>query len=187
MDAIHLELWQLIALGAGALAMVLLIAILAVVAKRNQDERQRLNELEDDLNESIRAVQAALSQQSLGLREEQLRTLQAIGDSLAGLLNRSADQQNKQFSLWQQSAYEHDRSQDGRQARMYQLTEESLGRFEQRMKPWTRRWSRSCARTRFASSTCARRWKNRCPSSGPRTPRSWTKCAAPWTRSCRTP
>ncbi len=134
MDAIHLELWQLIALGAGALAMVLLIAILAVVAKRNQDERQRLNELEDDLNESIRAVQAALSQQSLGLREEQLRTLQAIGDSLAGLLNRSADQQNKQFSLWQQSAYEHDRSQDGRQARMYQLTEESLGRFEQRMK-----------------------------------------------------
>ncbi len=134
MEISLLEWWQLGALGGLAIVIVLLIAVLALVSKRNLEERRRMSELEDDLADRFRALQGTLSQQSLGLREEQLRTLQAIGDSLAGLLNRSSDQQNKQFSLWQQNAYEQDRTQDGRQARMYQLTEESMGRFEQRMK-----------------------------------------------------
>lgn len=127
------EPWQLIMLGALGLILMLLIIILVVVSRRNHND-QHLRDIEDELEESFRAMQAALSQQSLGQREEQLRTLQAIGDSLAGLINRGADQQSSVFATWQQNAYERDRSQDGRQVRMYQMTEESLGKFEQRMR-----------------------------------------------------
>lgn len=127
------EPWQMILLGTLGLILLLLIIILVVVSRRNHDDRH-LRDIEDELEEGFRAMQAALSQQSLGQREEQLRTLQAIGDSLAGLINRGADQQNSVFSAWQQNAYERDRTQDGRQVRMYQLTEESLGKFEQRMR-----------------------------------------------------
>lgn len=123
----------MILLGTLGLILLLLIIILVVVSRRNHDDRH-LRDIEDELEEGFRAMQAALSQQSLGQREEQLRTLQAIGDSLAGLINRGADQQNSVFSAWQQNAYERDRTQDGRQVRMYQLTEESLGKFEQRMR-----------------------------------------------------
>jgi DNA recombination protein RmuC len=128
-----LQRWLYVAFGALALIALLLIVVLIVVSKRNRDERRRLEDMEYALQDALRTLQASLSQQSLSQREEQLRTLQAIGDSLAGLINRGGDQQSKQFSMWQQNAYEHDRSQEGRQARMYQLTEESLAKFEQRM------------------------------------------------------
>ena len=133
MDLRTAEPWQLLALGALGLILLLLIIILAVVLRKNKYDHQ-LRDMQDELEDGFHALQAALGQQSLSQREEQLRTLQTIGDSLAGLINRGADQQNSLFSAWQQNTFEHDRAQDGRQARMYQLTEESLGKFEQRMR-----------------------------------------------------
>lgn len=126
--------WQLLLLGTLMLILLLLAVLLVAVARRSTNDRRQLQAMEDELDEGFRALQGALNQQSLGQREEQLRTLQAIGDSLAGLINRGADMQNTLFGTWQQNAYEHDRSLDGRQARMYQLTEESLGKYELRMK-----------------------------------------------------
>ena len=128
------EPWQWIVPGALGLVLILLFILLGMVARRSRDDRNHLRDVEDELEEGFRNMQSTLGQQSLSQREEQLRTLQAIGDSLAGLINRGSDQQNSQLAAWQQNAYEHDRSQDGRQARMYQLTEESLGKFEQRMR-----------------------------------------------------
>ncbi|MDD3212529.1 MAG: DNA recombination protein RmuC [Eubacteriales bacterium] len=133
MSITGLELWQAAALGGLAIITVLLAVVLIVLAVRGRTQRRRLNEMEDELAGAISALQTTLIQQNMGQREEQMRTLQSVGDSLAGLINRGTDQQGKQFSLWQQSAYEHDRALDGRQARMYQITEESLNKFEQRM------------------------------------------------------
>ena len=129
----NMEPWQLLMLAGLALVALLLIAVLVAVARRGASDRHALHEIEDELDEGFRAMQAALSQQSLGQREEQLRSLQAIGDSLAGLINRGTDMQNNLFGAWQQNAYEHDRSLDARQVRLHQLTEESLGKFETRM------------------------------------------------------
>ncbi len=129
-----LQPWQLLALGALGLTLILLIVVLVVSLKRNRDERVRLNAMENELDEAYRSLEAELSRQSLAQREEQLKTLQKMGDSLAGLIGRGSEQQNSQFSLWQQGTYEHDRAADVRQARMYQMTEESLARFELRMK-----------------------------------------------------
>lgn len=131
---LNLEIWQWAALGALALNLVLLVVILAIVSRRNHMEQRKLAELADDLYDTLRNLQADNAQQSLGQREEQLRMLQSIGDSLASLLNRGAEQQGQQFSLWQQNAYEHDHATDNRQARMYQMVEENLGKFELRMK-----------------------------------------------------
>jgi len=134
MDFSTLPPWQMVLLGGLAISVILLLIILVVCSRRNLGERRQLDNMRDELEEATRALEAEIARQSLSQREEQLKTLQKIGDSLADLINRGADQQSSQFSLWQQSAYEHDRASDGRQARMYQMTEESLAKFEQRMK-----------------------------------------------------
>ena len=129
-----LEPWQIWLFGALLLVLLMTFGALMATLRRGANDRRRLEQMEDELDEGFRSMQAALNQQSLGQREEQLRSLQMIGDSLAGLINRGADMQNNQFGTWQQSAYEHDRALEGRQARMYQMTEESLSKFDQRMK-----------------------------------------------------
>jgi len=126
--------WQMILLAGIGLTVLLLLILLVLAARRSRDDRRHLRDVEDELEEGFRALESALSQQSLSQREEQLRTLQTIGDSLAGLLNRGTEQQNSQLAAWQRNTLEQDRAQDGRMARMYQLTEESLARFEQRMR-----------------------------------------------------
>ena len=96
----NMEPWQLHMLAGLALVALLLIAVLVAVARRGASDRHALHEIEDELDEGFRAMQAVLSQQSLGQREEQLRALQAIGDSLAGLINRGTDMQNSLFGAW---------------------------------------------------------------------------------------
>ena len=134
MDLSTLQPWQMALLGGLAISVILLVIILVVVSRRNLGERRQLDEMRDELEETTRALETEIDRLSLAQREEQLKSLQKIGDSLANLINRGTDQQSSQFALWQQSAYEHDRASDGRQARMYQITEESLAKFEQRMK-----------------------------------------------------
>ena len=133
MDFTGLTPWQLIMLAGLLIVALLLIVVLMVITRRGTSDRRYLRELENELDEGFRSLQAELNAQSLGQREEQLRTLQAIGDSLAGLINRGTDMQNTLFGAWQQSAFEHDRALDGRQARLHQMTEENLGKFEVRM------------------------------------------------------
>jgi len=134
MELQDMEPWQILVLAALVVAVFLLMVLLMVVTRRGAGDQKQLRVLENDLDEGFRQMEAALAQQSLAQREEQLRTLQMIGDSLAGLINRGTDVQNNILNTWQQSAYEQERSQDTRQARMYQLTEESLGKIDLRMK-----------------------------------------------------
>ena len=110
--------WQMILLAGIGLTVLLLLILLVLAARRSRDDRRHLRDVEDELEEGFRALESALSQQSLSQREEQLRTLQTIGDSLAGLLNRGTEQQNSQLAAWQRNTLEQDRAQDGRMARM---------------------------------------------------------------------
>ena len=80
--------WQLVMLAGLLMVALLTVALLMAVTRRSVNDRRTIRELENELDEGFRAMQAALNAQSLGQREEQLRTLQAIGDSLAGLINR---------------------------------------------------------------------------------------------------
>ena len=134
MELQDMEPWQILVLAALVVAVFLLMVLLMVVTRRGAGDQKQLRMLENELDDGFRQMEVALAQQSLAQREEQLRTLQMIGDSLAGLINRGTDVQNNILNTWQQSAYEQERSQDTRQARMYQLTEESLGKIDLRMK-----------------------------------------------------
>ena len=107
------ELWQWLALGMLALLCVFAAAALISLLKKRD---------ESSLDENLRSMQAALSEDGFRQREELLRTLQTINEGLSGTLNRSAEHQVNQFS-----------AQEVRQARMYSFTEESLNKFEQRM------------------------------------------------------
>ena len=118
MDLSTLLPWQIALFTGLAISVLLMLILLVVVTRRNLGERRQLDEMRDELEEATRALGTEIDRLSLAQREEQLKSLQKIGDSLANLINRGADQQSSQFSLWQQSAYEHDRSTDGRQARM---------------------------------------------------------------------
>ncbi|HPF88696.1 MAG TPA: DNA recombination protein RmuC [Candidatus Limiplasma sp.] len=107
------EVWQWLVLAMLALIGILAVAVLVLLAKKKKDIT---------LEDGIRTLQAALNEESLRQREEQLRTLQSINDSISGILNRNAEQQATQSE-----------AQDARQARMYSFTQESLNKFEQRM------------------------------------------------------
>ena len=135
--------WQLVLLAGIGLTVLLLLILIALTTRRSRDDRHHLRDVEDELEEGFRALENALGQQSLSQREEQLRTLQTIGDSLAGLLNRGTEQQNNQLAAWQRNTMEQDRAQDGRTARMYQLTEESLAGLNSGCAALTLRWMRS--------------------------------------------
>jgi DNA recombination protein RmuC len=107
------EIWQWLMLG--MLALLLVLAAPALVASlRKRDDRS--------LEASLRALQASLSEDGLRQREELLRTLQTISDGLSGIVNRGAAQQVAQFE-----------AMDARQARMYNFTQESMGKYELRM------------------------------------------------------
>ncbi|HNW85901.1 MAG TPA: DNA recombination protein RmuC [Candidatus Limiplasma sp.] len=128
-----MEPWQWIVLGALGLIVLLLLWVLAAITRRNRNEAHHLRDVQDELEEGFHALQASLNQQSLSQREEQLRTLQGIGDSLAGLMNRGAEQQSNFLAVWRQNTYEHDRTLESQQASLHRLTEDSLGKFEGRM------------------------------------------------------
>lgn len=107
------EIWQWLMLG--MLALLLVLAAPALVASlRKRDDRS--------LEASLRALQASLCEDGLRQREELLRTLQTISDGLSGIVNRGAAQQVAQFE-----------AMDARQARMYNFTQESMGKYELRM------------------------------------------------------
>ncbi|MFH1879197.1 MAG: DNA recombination protein RmuC, partial [Bacillota bacterium] len=107
------EPWQWLTFGMLALLIVLAAAALIVLLKKREGY---------PLENAFRSLQNTLNEDSLRQREELLRTMQTINEGLSGVLNRSAAQQVNQFEAL-----------DSRQARMYSITQESLGKYELRM------------------------------------------------------
>ncbi|MBN1778581.1 MAG: DNA recombination protein RmuC [Clostridiales bacterium] len=107
------ELWQWLTVGLLVLLVILAAVAIVLLLKRRNGE---------SLESNLRMLQSALSEDGLRQREELLRTLQTINESISGILNRNAEYQVNQFS-----------AQEVRQARMYSFTEESLNKFEKRM------------------------------------------------------
>ncbi len=108
-----LEPWQWLITGLLGLIVILIIAALILLAKRKSG---------DGFTQHLRMLQSALNEDGLRQREELMRTLHAMNESISGNLTRNAEYQVNQFS-----------AQERRQARMYSFTEESLNKFETRM------------------------------------------------------
>jgi len=108
-----LEPWQWLTTGLLALLVILLIAALVLLSKKENG---------NSIEASLRMLHSALSEDGLKQREELLRTLQTINEGISGILGRGAEYQVNQFS-----------AQEARQARMYSFTEESLNKVETRL------------------------------------------------------
>ncbi len=108
-----LEPWQWLITGLLGLIVILIIAALIMLAKRSNG---------DGFTQHLRMLQSTLNEDGLRQREELMRTLHAMNESISGNLTRNAEYQVNQFS-----------AQERRQARMYSFTEESLNKFETRM------------------------------------------------------
>lgn len=111
----------------------LLIALMAMTARRKRETSYWLGEMTDALENGMRGLEGELEQQGLSQREALLRTLQAVNDSLLSTLSNTLQQHSRQLGTLQQQSFDSNQAQEIRQHRMHQITEENLGKFEGRM------------------------------------------------------
>ena len=119
--------------GALLLLIVLLIVLLVISQRRNAEISLHLRDVSNHLEDGMRALENELSQGGLAQREGLYRTMQEVSDSLLGTLNNASQQQATQLRAFQQQAFESGQSQEIRQHRLHQLTEDSLTKFEGRI------------------------------------------------------
>ncbi len=113
--------------------LVLVLVQLVASARRKQENVRSLQEMTDALGDGLHDLESELEQQSLGQREELLRTLQSVNDSLLSTLHNAIQMQSSQLTALQKQSFESDQAQEIRQYRLNQTTEENLSKFEQRM------------------------------------------------------
>ncbi|MEG1890088.1 MAG: DNA recombination protein RmuC [Clostridia bacterium] len=128
-ELLNLGMPMLGVLGLSLLSLVLLV-VLAVVQARQSAYTRRFFERAQAETDDLRD---ALLRQSLEQREELLRSLQQLNDSLfqmvSGVTRAQADQVNALLRQTSESAQGFDQRQQG----MQRITEESLSRIEARM------------------------------------------------------
>ncbi len=113
--------------------LVLVIVLLVASMRRKQETTYWLRQMADALGDGMHDLESELEQQSLGQRAELLSGMQGMGDSLLGTLMAATQQQSMQLSQWQQQSFENAQAQEIRQHRLHGITEDNLGKFEQRM------------------------------------------------------
>ncbi len=119
--------------GALLLLVILLIVLLALSQRRNAEISVRLRDVDDHLNDGMRELDNQLTQNGLEQRESLYRAVQGVNDSLMATLTGVSQQQGAQLSAMQKQSYESGQSQEIRQHRMHQMTEDSLAKFEARI------------------------------------------------------
>ncbi len=126
-------IWMLVAVGFLLVLTVLVAVLMGMTSRRKEETNLWLHEMAAAVADGMHDLESELEQQSLAQREAMLRTLQALNDSLLGTISHTSQQQNQQLGAVQQQNFENSQAQELRQHRMLQMTEENLGKFEQRM------------------------------------------------------
>lgn len=113
--------------------MVCLVILMLLLRSRNSDLREQLHTLDDQMEDGLRELNYQQSQQAMAQREETLRAIQSVGDSVLGNVSAATQTQLSQLSALQKQSAESSQAQEYRQHRLNQTTAESLAKFEQRM------------------------------------------------------
>ena len=119
--------------GITLVVLMLVVFLWAVSAKERRRNDQWLGRLVEDMDNGLTRLESELEQQGMGQREELLRTLQVVHDSLLGTLNSATQLQSNQMNSMQKQTFEGEQAQEIRQHRLHQMTESVLSKFEQRM------------------------------------------------------
>lgn len=132
----ELNTQALILLGIGAAVMTLLvIAIIQLVSasRRSETIMSHLHHIDNMIDDTARDTENAVSHQLMAQREENMRTLQGLNDSLLNTLSNAMQTQNMQFSSIQQQAMDASQALEERQHRMHTMTAENLTKYDQRI------------------------------------------------------
>ena len=129
----QMTFWIPVAAALLAALTVLLIVLLGMFTKRNRETHLWLEEMTETLDVGLRDLTGRVEQQSLGQREELMRSVQAMNESLMVTLNSAIQLQSGQLNALQKQDFENGQAQEVRQHRLHTMTEESLAKFEQRM------------------------------------------------------
>lgn len=123
----------LLCLGLLLLAVILLAAVLIVILHRRGESERGMRELSADMTDRQADLEDALQKQGYEQREELMRAMQRLNESLmhtvAGVTGTQAEQVN---ALIRQS-YDNAQAFDQRQQAMQRITEESLRRLDSRL------------------------------------------------------
>lgn len=124
---------SLVAVGFLLVLLVLVIILLTGFSRQKQETNLWHRDMADAMGDGLHDLEAELTRQSLGQREELLRTMQSVNDSLLSTIMTATQQQASQLNQVQKQSFESSQAQEMRQHRLHHMTEESLGKFEQRM------------------------------------------------------
>lgn len=113
--------------------LALSIVLLVTAKKRKQENKSWLHEMTNAMEEGLNGLAGELAQQGFAQREEMLRSMQSVNDSLLSTLMNATQSQTNQFIAIQKQTFESNQAQETRQHRMHRMTEENLAKFEQRM------------------------------------------------------
>lgn len=114
-------------------AAIVLIALFFAVSRQRRQTARELESLSMDMAERVAGMEEALLRQSLEQREELLRSLQRLNDSLLNMMQSVTRSQGEQVNALLKQSYDNAQAFDQRQQGMQRITEDSLRRFEERM------------------------------------------------------
>lgn len=116
------------------LLLSLVVWMLVLIGRQKKGNIHWISELIEAMNSGMHVMEDELQQHSLAQRAELLQTLHAVDGSLQSTLSGAMQQQSIQLQGMQKQTFESGQAQEMRQHRMFCMTEESLQRFEQRVK-----------------------------------------------------
>lgn len=137
-------------------AAIVLIALFFAVSRQRRQTARELESLSMDMAERVAGMEEALLRQSLEQREELLRSLQRLNDSLLNMMQSVTRSQGEQVNALLKQSYDNAQAFDQRQQGMQRITEDSLRRFEERMQSIEAGTGRLLAQTKRAWRVCAR-------------------------------
>jgi DNA recombination protein RmuC len=127
-------IFSLILIAFSLILLVLVVVLLVMSARRKRESDLWLREMADVTGDGLRELENAVGQQGFAQREEMLRTLQSVNDTLLNTFSSATQLQQSQLGAMQKQQLENEQAQEGRQYRLHRMTEDNLSKFEQRVK-----------------------------------------------------
>ena len=139
------DVLTLLSLGASLLASLLMVFVLVALARQRGQAGRDTRALTETLEARLGDVEDDLLRQSLEQREELLRNLQQLNDSIFQMITGVTRTQADQVNALLQQSYDNARAFDQRQQGAQRATDEGMRRFEARMQQSEERASRQLA------------------------------------------
>lgn len=136
-----LDITTLTILGLFVLCLILLMVVLILQAQH----KKQLRNVSRRISEQLEALESLQYQQDANLREETMRSLHQLNESLVGTFGHMNRAQNEQINAVIRQSYDNAQAFEQRQQGMQRIVDESLRRMESRVQAGEESIARSVA------------------------------------------